>query len=654
MSFDAMWLHVLRHVAWCNAMSCDARSCNESSSVVPCNGTWCYELKMPLVVTSPCVVRSGSVTMWWSKELYYKVLQRTRVLLHTTKYYSSTTLYYKVFLQYYSVLLESTTPVLPCTTKYYSSTTLHYIVLLQYYSVLQRTIPVLPCTTKYYNILRHYYPALQSSMPVLRCTTKYYSVTTLHYKVLCQHYYSSTTLHYKVLQHTTPLLPCPTKYYASTTLYYNVLLQYYSVLLLYYSLLQSTTPALLCTTKYYSVLQNTIPVLFCTTTYYSVLQSGTHDWSFTHMKGHLQCAEQQESSSNFTKYRPCHAKWISWLTRITYEQSFTMSEATGLILQRHQILRLPRKMNLMIDPAHMYNIIYIAPSNRTHTPASPNTAPAAQNESHDWSASHMKRHLQGAEQKESIILQLHQILHQPRKIASENLRGVCWKRMKRHIHCGADSSMIGPWSKPACTRPFAELTFRASETHFVLKMTTFRALAIYPNIAKCCACHEKWQSNITKCCAYHEKWHSNITNCCACHKRGTPTSPNTAPAAQNDSHDWSCSHAKHHLQCAEQQDLYSNVTKYWACCAKWLSWLILLTCETSNVRSNRTHTPTSPNTAPAAQNDSHDWSCSHMKRHLQCVEQQDSYSTMRGATALTLQHLEILQENDVGPQICRD
>ena len=366
MSFDAMWLHVLCHVAWCNAMSCDARSCNESSSVVPCNGTWCYELKMPLVVTSPCVVRSGSVTMWWSKELYYKVLQRTRVLLHTTKYYSSTTLYYKVFLQYYSVLLESTTPVLPCTTKYYSSTTLHYIVLLQYYSVLQRTIPVLPCTTKYYNILRHYYPALQSSMPVLLCTTKYYSITTLHYKVLCQHYYSSTTLHYKVLQHTTPLLPCPTKYYASTTLYYNVLLQYYSVLLLYYSLLQSTTPALLCTTKYYSVLQNTIPVLFCTTTYYSVLQSGTHDWSFTHMKGHLQCAEQQESSSNFNQIPP-----------------------------------LPRKMNLMIDPHHIWTVIYNERSNRTHTPTSPNTAPATQNESHDWSCSHVQHHLHCAEQPDS-------------------------------------------------------------------------------------------------------------------------------------------------------------------------------------------------------------------------------------------------------------
>ena len=130
-------------------------------------------------------------------------------------------------------------------------------------------------------------------------------------------------------------------------------------------------------------------------------QNESHDWPCLHMEGHLQCAEQQESSSNFSKYCACHAKWISWLIRITYETSFTMRGATRVILQLHQILRLPRKMNLMIDPHHIWNVIYNARSNKSHPPTSPNTAPATQNESHDWSASHMKRHLQCAEQQES-------------------------------------------------------------------------------------------------------------------------------------------------------------------------------------------------------------------------------------------------------------
>ena len=89
------------------------------------------------------------------------------------------------------------------------------------------------------------------------------------------------------------------------------------------------------------------------------------------------------------------------MVRITYETSFTMRGATGITLQLHQILRLPRKMNLMIDPYHIWNVIYNARSNSQHPPTSPNTAPATQHESHDWSASHMKRHLQRAEQQAS-------------------------------------------------------------------------------------------------------------------------------------------------------------------------------------------------------------------------------------------------------------
>ena len=157
-----------------------------------------------------------------------------------------------------------------------------------------------------------------------------------------------------------------------------------------------------------------------------------------------------QSSSNFTKYCACHAKWISWLTVLTYGRSFTMRGATKVILQLQQIMRLPRKMNLIIDPHHIWNVIYNARSNKSHPPTSPNTAPATQNESHHWSASHMKRHLQCAEQQESssnftkycachakwiswlirityetsftmrgatrVVLQLHQILRLPRKM----------------------------------------------------------------------------------------------------------------------------------------------------------------------------------------------------------------------------------------------
>ena len=463
------------------------------------------------------------------------------------------------------MLPSNGTPVLLCTTKYYSSTTLFYKVLLQYYPVLQSTTPVLPCTTKY---LLQYYLVLQSSTG----TTKYYSV----------------------LQSTTPVLPCTTKYDSSTNLYYKVVL---------------------CTTKYYS----------STTLYYKVL----HDWSASHMKRHLQCAEQQKAASNFSKYCDCHAKWISWLIRIAYETSFTMRRATGITLQLHQpatqneshdwstshmkrhlqcaeqqstpsqphqILRLPRKMNLMIDPRHIWNVIYNARSNSQHPPTSPNTAPATQNESHDWSTSHMKRHLQCAEQQ----------------------------------------------STPS-------------------------------NFSKYCDCHAKWISWLIRI-AYETSFTL---------RRATGiTLQLHQPATQNESHDWSTSHMKRHLQCAEQQSTPSNLTKYCACHAKWISWLIHVTYETSftmrgatvntlqphqilrlprkmslmidphhiwnviyNARSNSQHPPTSANTAIATQNESHDWSASHMKRHLQCAEQQASPSNFTKYCACHAKwHSQILEK----------
>ena len=96
------------------------------------------------------------------------------------------------------------------------------------------------------------------------------------------------------------------------------------------------------------------------------------------MKRHLQCAEQQVSRSNLTKYCACHAERLSYLVLITYETSFTMRGATGVTIQPHQILRLSRRKTHILSPHHIWNVIYSARSNRCHDPTSPNTAPAMQ------------------------------------------------------------------------------------------------------------------------------------------------------------------------------------------------------------------------------------------------------------------------------------
>ena len=171
-------------------------------------------------------------------------------------------------------------------------------------------------------------------------------------------------------------------------------------------------------------------------------------------------------------------------------------------------------------------------------------------------------------------------------------------------------------------------------------------------------------------------------------KSDNPTSPNTAPATQNESHDWCASHMKRHFQCAEQAMSTSNLSKYCACheifkfkisaetpwiasayrktirrhsddiptiIRAWNRHLAPAASETLLVPSwrrilygkiqhfalrlspkmspnaapaTKSHTPTSPNTAPATQNASHDWSASHMKRHLECAEQAKSTSNL--------------------------
>ena len=264
-------------------------------------------------------------------------------------------------------------------------------------------------------------------------------------------------------------------------------------------------------------------------------------------------------ATSITKYCACHAKWLSWLMSVTHDTSFTMRGATDLILQHHQVLRLPRKMTRIIYPRDIWNVIYNARRNRHHPPTSPNTAPATQNDSYDWSSSHMKRHLQCAEQQASPsnltkYCACHAKLHS--KILeklSENSWSVIYNARPIRAWSEHDPSMIRPWTRhlaPARSRRLHFVLRRRilywKLQHFALRLST----QISPNTAPAT-------------------------------KSDTPRSPNTAPATKNDSHDWYPWHMKRHLQCAEQQASPCNLTKYCACHAKWLSWLIFVTYGTS-------------------------------------------------------------------------
>ena len=222
---------------------------------------------------------------------------------------------------------------------------------------------------------------------------------------------------------------------------------------------------------------------------------------------------------NFTKCCACHEKWHSDITKCCACHETWHSNISAC---RHQILRLPRRMTLMIDPAHIWNAIYTARSKKSHLPTSPNIAPATKNDSHDWSCSHMKRHLHCAEQQE--LPSNFTILRLPR------------------------------------TRPFRLSNQVSANASPATKSDTPTS----PNAAPARKCDAPTSANAAPAT-----------------KSETPRSPNTVPVTKTESHHWSCSHMKRHLHCAEQHDSPSNLTKYCACFEKRLSWLILLTYETS-------------------------------------------------------------------------
>ena len=122
-----------------------------------------------------------------------------------------------------------------------------------------------------------------------------------------------------------------------------------------------TTPVLLCTTKYYS------------NTNYSVLQI-------------LLCATKYYSSTTLyykvlLEYYPVLLKYYKVLLQVLPCTTKYYS-STNLY---YKVLLCTTKY-FMIDPHHIWNVIYNAGSNKKQSPTSANTAPATQNESHDWSA----------------------------------------------------------------------------------------------------------------------------------------------------------------------------------------------------------------------------------------------------------------------------
>ena len=317
----------------------------------------------------------------------------------------------------------------------------------------------------------------------------------------------------------------------------------------------------------------------------------------------LQCAEQQVSRSNLTKYCACHAERLTYLVLIAYETSFTVRGATGVTIQPHQILRLPRKMTRLLYRPHIWNVISNARSNRCHYPTSPNTAPATQN----WIANFLTKSLKTDEtsfptrgrsdhdptmirawsehdptmirpwkRKPQPASQVRLLFELPRRIFYCKIQCFEPNLTFKHSPSAAPATKSNTWPSPNTAPTTKSNTWTSPNTAPTTKSNTWPS----PNTAPTTVSNTwtspntapttksaTWTSPNTAPATKSDTWTSPST--APATKSDTWTSPSTAPATKNDSTAVSSSHMKRHFQCAEQHVSLSNLPKYCTCHEKW-------------------------------------------------------------------------------------
>ena len=167
----------------------------------------------------------------------------------------------------------------------------------------------------------------------------------------------------------------------------------------------------------------------------------------------------------------------------------------------------PAKVTRMLDPRHIWNVIYNARSNKCHPPNSPNTAPATQND-HPTSGKNLRKTA-----KTSF----------PMRGRSETV--------PRPLQAGSETV---PRMNPSSTRRATEVTFRAQDERYVLINTTFRAPAIFPNSPSTAPAtkSDTWPSPSPVPATKSDTWPS--PSIAPSTKSDTWPSPSIAPATKSD------------------------------------------------------------------------------------------------------------------------
>ena len=169
------------------------------------------------------------------------------------------------------------------------------------------------------------------------------------------------------------------------------------------------------------------------------------------------------------------------LILLTYETSFTMRGATKGSLHLYKIMRLPSKINLMIDPAHIWNVIYNARNNKRHP--SNFTKYCACHEK--WLSGFIRLRSETSFTMRCatrVSLQLHQILRVPRKMTFLLTHETSFTYAEQQA---SSSNLTKYW-----------MTGMIDPAHIWNVPYNARRNSAPSNLTKYYACHAKWQCKI--------------------------------------------------------------------------------------------------------------------------------------------------------------
>ena len=366
------------------------------------------------------------------------------------------------------------------------------------------------------------------------------------------------------------------------------------------------------------------------------------------MKRHLQCAEPQVSRSNLTKCCACHAERLTCLILITYQTSFTMRGATGVTLQPHQMLRLPRKMTLQDVKENLQKQV----KRHFQCGADPTMIRA-------WSEND-PRMIRAWKRKPQPASQVRLLCEVPRSIFYCKIQHFAPNLTLKLSPNTAPATKSATWTSPSTapatksdtwtspsTAPATKNDSTAvSSSHMKRHFQCAEQQVSLSNLPKYCTCHEKLtlqdvKENLQKQVKRHfqrgadptmiRAWSEHDPRMIRAWKR------KPQPASQVR---LLCEVPRSIFYCKIQRfapNLTLKLSLNTAPATKSATWTSPSTAPAtksdtwtspSTAPATKSDTWTSPSTAPATKNDSTAVSSSHMKRHFQCAEQQVSLSNL--------------------------